>query len=66
MKIVRDREPVSESEQASYALALPAASNFWNARRERIIGCQRGIRLLEWCVVILGGVVTAGLTSPAR
>ena len=32
------------------------------ARRERIIASQRHIPPLEWCVVILGGIVTVGLT----
>ena len=62
MKVVRDWEPVTESEKIAYGLALPAASKFWSNRRERIVACQRRIPPLEWCVVILGGVVTVGLT----
>ena len=62
MRVIRDWEPVSESEKAVYASSLAAASDFWNGRRERIIVCQRGVPLLEWCVVILGGMVTVGLT----
>ncbi len=62
MRIVRDWEPATESEKAIYAAAVPAASTFWSARRERIIACMRGVPRLEWCVVILGGVVTIGLT----
>jgi hypothetical protein len=62
MRVIRDWEPASESEKATYAAALPAASDFWNARRLRIIAAQRGIPALEWCAVILGGIVTVGLT----
>ena len=62
LRLCRDWEPVSESEKAVYSTVLTAASDFWNARRERIIASQRGISFLEWCVVILGGIVTVGLT----
>ncbi len=62
MNVVRDWEPNTESEKTVYAVAVPAASDFWNARRLRIIACQRGIPPLEWCAVILGGIVTVGLT----
>jgi hypothetical protein len=62
MRVVRDWEPSTESEKTVYAAAVPAASGFWNARRLRIIACQRGIPPLEWCAVILGGIVTVGLT----
>lgn len=62
MRAVRDWEPNSEAEKSLYASAVPAASDFWNARRLRIIACQRGIPALEWCAVILGGIVTVGLT----
>ncbi|MHB1559992.1 MAG: bestrophin-like domain [Isosphaeraceae bacterium] len=62
MRVVRDWEPATESEKAIYAEAIEAASDFWNARRMRIISSQRGIPPLEWCAVILGGVVTVGLT----
>ncbi len=62
MRVVRDWEPVTESEQTAYAESVPAAAKFWNGRRERIIGSQRGVPRLEWCVVILGGIVTVGLT----
>ena len=37
MHVVRDWEPASESEKAVYAEAVTAASDFWNARRLRII-----------------------------
>ena len=62
MRLSRDWEPVTESEKSVYACVLPAASDLWNARRDRTIACQRGIPFLEWCVVILGGIVTVGLT----
>ncbi len=62
MHVVRDWEPASESEKAVYAEAITAASDFWNARRLRILACQHGIPALEWCAVILGGMVTVGLT----
>ena len=62
MHVVRDWEPATESEKTLYAEAVPAASQFWNARRLRIIACQRGIPPLEWCAVILGAIVTVILT----
>ena len=62
MRVIRDWEPATESEKTVYAVAVPAASDFWNSRRLRIIACQRGIPPLEWCAVILGGIVTVGLT----
>ncbi len=62
MRLIRDWEPEKESEKAVYASAVSAASQFWNCRRERIVGCQRGVPFLEWAVVILGGIVTVGLT----
>jgi hypothetical protein len=62
MRVVRDWEPSTESEKTVYATAVPAAQELWDARRLRILACQRGIPVLEWCAVILGGVVTVGLT----
>src|SRR5438034_4866643 len=62
MRVIRDWEPATESEKTIYAAAVPAASEMWNARRLRILACQRGIPALEWCVVILGGIITVGLT----
>ena len=62
MNVVRDWEPATESEKTLYAEAVPAASQFWNARRLRIIACERGIPPLEWCAVILGAIVTVILT----
>lgn len=62
MRTARDWEPVTESEKVAYASAVPTASDFWNARRHRLLASQRGIPTLEWCVVILGGIVTVGLT----
>lgn len=62
MQVVRDWEPTTESQNAVYAEAIEAASDFWNARRMRIISCERGIPPLEWFAVILGGGVTVSLT----
>jgi len=62
MRVVRDWEPVSESEKATYATAVVVASDFWNARRHRILASQKGIPALEWCVVMVGGIVTVSLT----
>jgi hypothetical protein len=62
MRSARDWEPVSESEKAIYASAIEVASEFWNARRHRIVASQRGIPALEWCLVIVGGIVTVSLT----
>jgi hypothetical protein len=62
MAAVRDWEPNTESEKAIYATALVAATDLWNARRERLIVCQQGVPVLEWFIVVLGGIVTIGLT----
>ncbi len=62
MQIVRDWEPATEREKAIYAEALPTVSDLWNTRRQRIIASQHGIPALEWCAVILGGIITVGLT----
>ncbi len=62
MQVVRDWEPTTGSQNAIYAEAIEAASDFWNARRMRIISCERGIPPLEWFAVILGAIVTVGLT----
>jgi hypothetical protein len=62
MNVARDWEPTTESEKAVYAECIEAASDLWNARRLRIIASERGIPPLEWCAVILGGIVTVGLT----
>jgi hypothetical protein len=62
MSVARDWEPVSESEKATYAAAISVASEIWNARRHRILASLKGIPALEWCVVIVGGIVTVGLT----
>ncbi len=62
MRAARDWEPNTESEKAIYSAALVAATDLWNARRERLIVCYHGIPALEWFIVVLGGVVTIGLT----
>ena len=62
MEAVRDWEPNTESEKAIYSVALVAATDLWNARRERLIVCHQGIPGLEWFIVVLGGMVTIGLT----
>jgi hypothetical protein len=62
MRATRDWEPVSESEKAVYATAIGVASEFLNARRHRIVASQRGIPTLEWCLVVIGAIVTISLT----
>ena len=62
MRVVRDWEPSTESEKVVYDASVEAAAQFWNARRLRIIACQRGIPALEWCAVVLGAIVTVSLT----
>ena len=62
MRLVRDWEPATEREKAVYAEVLPTVSDLWNARRQRIIASQHRIPPLEWCVVILGGIITVGFT----
>jgi len=62
MRAVRDWEPNTESEKGIYGVALTAATDLWNARRERLLVSQQGIPALEWFIVFLGGIVTIGLT----
>ena len=62
MKAVRDWEPNTESEKGIYGVAVTAATDLWNARRERLIVSQKGIPPLEWFIVLLGGIITIGLT----
>jgi hypothetical protein len=62
MRAVRDWEPSAESEKTAYGVAEPAAQELRDARRLRILACRRGIPALEWCAVILGRIVTVGLT----
>jgi len=62
MAQVRDWEPSTESEKAVYATSLVAATELWNARRERLLLSTQGIPALEWVAVIVGGVVTVGVT----
>lgn len=62
MTAVRDWEPSTESEKAVYSVALVAATDLWNARRERLIVCYQGVPALEWFIVVLGGIITIGLT----
>jgi hypothetical protein len=62
MAAVRDWEPSTESEKAVYSAALTAATDLWNARRERLIVCYQGVPALEWFIVVLGAIITIGLT----
>jgi hypothetical protein len=62
MAVLRDWEPTTESEKSLYASAVQASTDLWNARRERLLVCSQGIPTLEWFAVILGGMVTIGLT----
>lgn len=62
MTAVRDWEPGSESEKAVYSATLVAATDLWNARRERLIVSYQGVPALEWFIVVLGGIITIGLT----
>lgn len=62
MRALRDWEPSTESEKTIYAAALSAGSEFWDARRSRIMACQQNVPFLEWCAVLLGAFVTVGLT----
>ncbi|WP_165252356.1 bestrophin-like domain [Paludisphaera soli] len=56
-------EPANEREAAIFGAQVEAATQFWNSRRTRmVIASQRGLPLLEWVVLIAGGVITVVFT----
>jgi len=52
-------EPKSPREEQLFAAQVQAATDFWNNRRTRLVhATQAGLPLLEWIVLISGGVIT--------
>lgn len=52
-------EPKSSREEQLYAGQVQAATEFWNNRRTRLVhATEAGLPLLEWIVLIAGGVIT--------
>jgi hypothetical protein len=57
-RCLNDFEPKTEAEKAVFPLLLEQIRSLWDYRRERSSTAQYGIPLVEWFVLIVGGVVT--------
>jgi hypothetical protein len=56
-------EPKTEREQEIFAAQMEAGTQFWNNRRLRVVtAAHSGLPLLEWIVLIVGGVITVVFT----
>ncbi len=55
-------EPKGEREQTIYGEMLAAANDVWNARRQRTSRGVNAVPMLEWVVLIGGGVITVVFT----
>lgn len=62
VRSVLDFEPQTEGEKAVYPAAIEAATQLWDSRHVRAVVVAEGIPLLEWIVLIVGGVVTVAFT----
>ena len=62
VRAVFEFEPTTESEKAIYPAQVEAATQLWNSRHIRAVGCAEGIPTLEWIVLIAGGMVTVCFT----
>jgi hypothetical protein len=62
MKEVSDFEPVTENQKAIYPVLIEESIQLWDNRRLRTNLADFGIPLIEWNVLILGGVVTIVFT----
>jgi hypothetical protein len=57
-----DFQPATEGEKAVYPAMIGAATELWNSRHTRAVGCTEGISPLVWFALILGGIVTVAFT----
>ncbi len=55
-------EPKGEREQTIYSEMLSAAGDLWNARRQRTSRGVNAVPMLEWVVLIGGGIITVVFT----
>lgn len=62
MKEINDFEPQSEGEKAVYPLTVQAGCTLWDNRRARTNFVSVGIPIVEWVVLILGGIITVAFT----
>ncbi|MBS1956363.1 MAG: DUF4239 domain-containing protein [Cyanobacteria bacterium SZAS-4] len=62
MKTTMDYEPVKESEKAVYPIMVQEVCQLWDNRRMRTNAATRGMPLVEWVVLIVGGIVTVVFT----
>ncbi|MHC5543047.1 bestrophin-like domain [Singulisphaera rosea] len=63
---VYDFEPATESEKTIYAAAVTTTCDFWQCRRTRTVTAEHGVPVLEWVVLIVGGVITVTFTYVFR
>lgn len=62
MKSTMDYEPVKESEKAVYPIMVQEVCQLWDNRRMRTNAATRGMPMIEWVVLIVGGIVTVVFT----
>jgi hypothetical protein len=55
-------DPQTGKEQEIYAAEMEAICEFWNCRRTRINTSAHGVPMLEWVVLLVGGVITVSFT----
>jgi hypothetical protein len=55
-------EPQTPKETELYASAVAACCEFWNSRRTRTNTALHGVPILEWVVLLVGGVITVSFT----
>jgi hypothetical protein len=55
-------DPQSAKEQEIYGSAMQYLCEFWNCRRTRINTAAHGVPMLEWVVLLIGGVITVSFT----
>ena len=55
-------EPGTNREQALYDAQVSAVTEFWNSRRTRTVLAEQGMPMLEWLVLLVGGVITVVFT----
>jgi hypothetical protein len=55
-------EPKTNREQVLFDAEVSAVTQFWNSRRTRMILADQGMPMLEWLVLVLGGMITVVFT----
>lgn len=62
IKTVYSFKPSNDAENTVYGAALQETSDFWSARRSRIITATHTIPAIEWFTVLAGGIATVAFT----